>query len=151
MTTPSYPGQGPLDPQEPTPPGQPIPPGQPGAPGQPVPPPVEEPAPRREAPVEDPARRDHDLAVDAEPHRTRTGSTVVGMIVAAILLILVIVFVAQNSDSTPLQFFGWDGDVSLAVALLAAFVAGMLLIAIPGSLRLMQLRRQMGKIRKAVR
>lgn len=142
MTTPPHPGQGPLDPSDPTPPGQP---------GEPFAPPADEPAPRREAPVEETARRDRDLAVDAEPHRTRTSSTVVGMIVAAILLILVIVFVAQNSDSTPLQFFGWDGEVSLAVALLAAFVAGMLLIAIPGSLRLLQLRRQMGKIRKAVR
>lgn len=50
------------------------------------------------------------------------------------------IFIAQNSRAMTI-YLGFEGQVSLAVALLLAAVAGMLLVAIPSTARIMQLRR----------
>jgi uncharacterized integral membrane protein len=63
------------------------------------------------------------------------------MIVTAVFLVVLIVFIAQNLRRVPVHFLGWHADFPLALAILLAAVVGMLLIAIPGSLRILQLRR----------
>ncbi len=65
----------------------------------------------------------------------------IGLIVAAILLILLLIFIAQNSVTVPIHFLGANGHISLAVALLLSAVVAVLLVAIPGSVRILQLRR----------
>ncbi len=70
-----------------------------------------------------------------------------GLIIAAIILILLLIFILQNSDDVTVHYLGLHGQASLAVALLLSAVAGVLLIAIPGTLRIMQLRRA---LRRAV-
>ncbi len=60
----------------------------------------------------------------------------------SVVLILLIVFIAQNTDAVRISFLGWQGDAPLAVALLAATVAGLLIATIAGSLRILQLRRR---------
>lgn len=77
--------------------------------------------------------------------RTRASSAWVGLIVAALLAILLLVFIIQNSGKVAIKFLGWDGSISLAVALLLAAVAGVLVVAIPGSVRILQLRRALRK------
>ena len=72
---------------------------------------------------------------------TKTSGVWIGLIATALFVILLIIFIAQNSRRVTLNFFGWEGQFSLALALLLAAVLGMLLVAIPGSLRIMQLRR----------
>lgn len=72
---------------------------------------------------------------------TRSSAWWVGLIIAAVLLVLLLIFIAQNSPHVTVHFFSAHGQVSLAVALLLAAVAGVLLIAIPGTARIMQLRR----------
>ncbi|MGA8851631.1 MAG: lipopolysaccharide assembly protein LapA domain-containing protein [Aeromicrobium sp.] len=69
----------------------------------------------------------------------------VGLIVAAILTIFLLVFIAQNSDSVAVKFLGFEGQISLAVALLLSAVIGVLVVAVPGSLRIVQLRRALRK------
>lgn len=88
------------------------------------------PEPPRPAEPEDPLRR------------SRTGGAWVGVVVAAVLLILLITFIAQNTDTVQIAFLGWEGTASLAVALLIAAVVGMVLAAIVGTLRIWQLRRR---------
>ena len=60
----------------------------------------------------------------------------------AVILVLLVVFLAQNTTRVPLSFLGWEGHPPLAVALLASVAAGLLLAVIAGSLRIVQLRRR---------
>lgn len=64
-----------------------------------------------------------------------------GIIVAAIVLILLLIFIVQNTDNVTIHFFGLSGQLPIAVALLAAAIAGILLLAIPGTIRMLQLRK----------
>jgi lipopolysaccharide assembly protein A len=73
--------------------------------------------------------------------RTRTGELWVGMILSALMLIFLGVFILQNRAPVPINFLGWTGTLPTGVALLFAAIAGMLLVAIPGSFRILQLRR----------
>ena len=77
--------------------------------------------------------------------RTRTSGIWVGLIVSAIFVILLIVFIAQNSNEASVHFFGWDGTFPLGLTILLAAIAGMLLVAIPGTVRIFQLRRNLRK------
>ncbi|PZS12881.1 MAG: DUF1049 domain-containing protein [Pseudonocardiales bacterium] len=65
----------------------------------------------------------------------------VGLIAAAVLLILLLIFIAQNSRTVTIHDLGLHGHRSLALALLLAVVTGVLLVAIPGTARIVQLRR----------
>jgi uncharacterized integral membrane protein len=77
--------------------------------------------------------------------RTRAGGIWIGLIATAVVLVLLLIFVLQNSRTVAIHFLGLSGHLSLAVALLLAAVAGLLLIAIPGTARIMQLRRSLKK------
>jgi uncharacterized integral membrane protein len=72
--------------------------------------------------------------------RTRAASFWVSVVVTALLFIALIIFLAQNSHQISIHFLGWSGHVSEAVALLIAAVCGALLVAIPASIRIVQLR-----------
>jgi uncharacterized integral membrane protein len=74
---------------------------------------------------------------------TRTSRTWIGIIVFALLLVLLLVFILQNTQSVEISYFGFSGTVPLAVAMLLSAVAGVLLTAIAGSLRIWQLRRHL--------
>lgn len=76
---------------------------------------------------------------------TKTSGVWIGLIATALFVILLIIFIAQNSRRVTINFFGWEGQFSLALAILLAAVLGILLVAIPGSLRIMQLRRALRK------
>jgi uncharacterized integral membrane protein len=73
--------------------------------------------------------------------RTRVGVAWVTGIVAALVLVLLLVFVIQNSQRVNVSFLGAHGHLPLGVALLLAAASGVLLIAVPGSARIIQLRR----------
>ena len=73
---------------------------------------------------------------------SRVSGAWVGVMVAGVLLILLIVFIAQNTQSVDVSFLGWDGSAPLAVAVLVAAAVGLLLAGTAGSLRIMQLRRR---------
>ena len=65
-----------------------------------------------------------------------------------IVLVFLIVFIAQNTRKTTVSFLSWDGQVSVAVALLIAAVAGLFLALVAGQLRIMQLRRRVRRERR---
>jgi uncharacterized integral membrane protein len=58
----------------------------------------------------------------------------------ALVLLLLLIFVLENSQSTEISFFGQHGHIPMGVALLLAAVCGILLVAIPGTVRILQLR-----------
>lgn len=73
--------------------------------------------------------------------RSRSGGLWTGLILSAIVLIFLLVFILQNQIAVTITFLGFQGSVPVGVALLLAAIAGLLLVAIPGGVRMMQLRR----------
>jgi uncharacterized integral membrane protein len=72
---------------------------------------------------------------------TRISGAWVGLIAAAIVLVLLLIFILQNTQSVSVSYFGASGHLPLGVAMLLAAVAGVLIAVIAGSLRIWQLRR----------
>jgi uncharacterized integral membrane protein len=95
-----------------------------------------------------PSRRPSGFDDKGRVRRTRSSAAWWGAVTAAVLMVLLLVFIVQNSDPVRFRYFGWEGEMPLAVAVLAAAVVGVLLVAIPGSLRIYQLRRALVKNKK---
>ena len=57
------------------------------------------------------------------------------------ILIVLLVFIMQNTDSTTIHFFGWQWNLPVGVAILLAAVCGGLLTVAAGTARIVQLRR----------
>jgi uncharacterized integral membrane protein len=77
------------------------------------------------------------------PHRirrTRSGSAWVAVALFAVVLLLLLIFILQNGRTVAVSFFGATGHLPLGVALLLAAVLGVLLVIIPGTVRIIQLR-----------
>ena len=77
---------------------------------------------------------------------SRTSGVWVGTVGLGLLLVLLVVFIAQNTDTTTVRFLSFQGEAPVAVALLIATAAGILLTATAGSLRILQLRRRTRKV-----
>lgn len=77
----------------------------------------------------------------ARQRPTRIGSLHVGLIVAAVALVLLVIFLIQNAHPVDVSFLGGHLQVSLAVAMLIASVAGALIVGAAGAARIGQLRR----------
>jgi lipopolysaccharide assembly protein A len=73
--------------------------------------------------------------------RSRIGQAWVGLIIGALLLVLLLIFILQNDERVRVSFLTVDGRLSLGVALLLAALAGALVVAVPGTARIIQLRR----------
>lgn len=64
------------------------------------------------------------------------------MLLLVVVLVLVSVFVMQNTQSVTITYFGWTGQAPLAAVLLIAVAGGLLLAVAAGSARILQLRRR---------
>lgn len=73
---------------------------------------------------------------------SRTSGVWIAAFLLAFLLVLLIIFVVQNTQKVHVSFLGWDGQAPLAVALLVAVVAGLVVTGTAGALRILQLRRR---------
>ena len=73
--------------------------------------------------------------------RTRAGAVWFGVWAGALALILLIIFVAQNTSGVQITFLWMEGQISLALALLIAGVCGALVALAVASVRIIQLRR----------
>jgi lipopolysaccharide assembly protein A len=71
---------------------------------------------------------------------TRISGMRTGLIVGAAALIVVLIFIIQNTHAVNISFLGAHLHLSLAVALLLAAIAGALLMAAAGTARITQLR-----------
>ncbi|WAC91830.1 LapA family protein [Mycobacterium sp. Aquia_213] len=72
---------------------------------------------------------------------TRAGALWSALTAGFLILILLLIFITQNTTSTPFQFLGWRWSLPLGVAVLLAAVAGGLLTVAAGTGRILQLRR----------
>jgi uncharacterized integral membrane protein len=64
----------------------------------------------------------------------------VALIVGALLFLLLLIFILQNGQSAQVTFLGARATLPMGVALLLAAVFGVLLVALPGTVRILQLR-----------
>jgi uncharacterized integral membrane protein len=62
-------------------------------------------------------------------------------VAGAIVLVLLLVFILENTQSVEVSYFGASGHVALGVALLLAAVGGALLVGLLGLARIAQVRR----------
>ncbi|MDT0530815.1 lipopolysaccharide assembly protein LapA domain-containing protein [Micromonospora sp. DSM 115977] len=72
--------------------------------------------------------------------RSRMGGLWVASVLFACVLLLLLIFVLQNGQRAEVSFLGAHGTLPIGVALLLSAVFGILLVALPGTARIMQLR-----------
>ncbi|OBH21614.1 DUF1049 domain-containing protein [Mycolicibacter terrae] len=72
---------------------------------------------------------------------TRAGALWSALIAGFVVLIVLLVFVTQNTGPVDLTFLGWTWSLPLGVAILLAAVSGGLITALAGTARIFQLRR----------
>jgi uncharacterized integral membrane protein len=72
--------------------------------------------------------------------RTRMGGLWLASGSFAVVLLLLLIFILENSKGVDVAYFGAHGHLPLGVALLLAAVLGILMVVIPGTARIIQLR-----------
>jgi uncharacterized integral membrane protein len=83
------------------------------------------------------------------PRATNAGRVWIAVAVATILLILLIIFIAENSRSVRISFLGINGHIAVGLAMLIAAVVGAVVALLAGSTRILQLRREVRRHRRA--
>ncbi len=82
----------------------------------------------------------HGKAARVRP--TRISGTWVAVIAGLVVLTLLLVFILQNLDTATVHFFGMEGSLPLAIAMLFSALGGAALVALIGGARILQLRKQ---------
>jgi uncharacterized integral membrane protein len=72
---------------------------------------------------------------------TRAAALWSALIVGFLILIVLLIFIAQNPDSATFHFLGFHWNLPLGVAILLAAVGGGLVTVLVGTARIYQLRR----------
>ena len=86
----------------------------------------------------------------ADPLRgSRTSGIWVAVVGLGLVLLLLVIFIAQNTQTVNVAFLGWEGTAPLSVTLLAAAVGGLFLAVAAGTLRILQLRRRVRRDKRA--
>ncbi|KUH82806.1 MULTISPECIES: lipopolysaccharide assembly LapA domain-containing protein [unclassified Mycobacterium] len=107
-----------------------------------VPPSVPSPESSRGTPP-DPTATPGDYLVKPESavKFTRAAALWSALFAGFVILIVLLVFIMQNTDSTTINFFAWEWHLPVGVAILLAAVCGGLLTVAAGTARIVQLRR----------
>lgn len=87
------------------------------------------------APIRVPQRK-----TEAIKH-SRSGGLWTGLVLSAVVLLILLIFILQNLADVQINFLWMTGSLPVGVAMLLAAIAGLLLVAIPGGFRMVQLRR----------
>ncbi len=82
---------------------------------------------------------------------TRAAALWTALIIGFLVLILLLVFILQNTGAETVHFLAWEWNLPLGVALLFSAIGGGLLTVAVGTVRIYQLRRATKKILKARR
>ncbi|WP_343317577.1 lipopolysaccharide assembly protein LapA domain-containing protein [Arthrobacter sp. TMP15] len=98
----------------------------------------------RPAPVSTRGRSSNKRIVsqDGNTDVTRAGMIWVAVSSGLVVLVLLIIFILQNQDRVSVKYFGIVGELSLGMALFIAAVAGGIVVAVAGAVRILQLRHQ---------
>ncbi|MHC5558273.1 LapA family protein [Kocuria sp. U4B] len=85
-----------------------------------------------------------------DEHRGRgiSGAMWVALVLGLLVLILLLVFILQNNIPADFRYLGWSFSLPLGVAMLFAAIAGALVMALVGSVRLLTLGRRVRRLEK---
>lgn len=80
--------------------------------------------------------------------RTRLSATYKAFIAGAVIVLLLLIFILENTESVKVSYLGLTGHLALGVALLLGAVGGALLVGVVGAARIGQLRVQSRRRRR---
>lgn len=89
----------------------------------------------------------------AQGERTRGGMSAgmwLSLILGAVVLVLLLIFILQNNVPADFQYFGWQFELPLGIAMLFAAIGGIFIAGIVGSVRIFILGRRLKKVSKAL-
>ena len=72
------------------------------------------------------------------------------LILGAVIVVLLLIFILQNNGPADFQYFGWQFQLPLGIAMLFAAIGGIFIAGIIGSVRIFVLNRKLKKISKAL-
>lgn len=72
---------------------------------------------------------------------TKTAAAWWSLIAGVLILIVLLIFIAQNLESTTIHFLGWSWEAPRGIAFLVAAICGSLITVLAGAARMFQLRR----------
>ncbi|MEV0851871.1 LapA family protein [Nocardia fluminea] len=73
-------------------------------------------------------------------HGSRTGYTWIALLSAALLGIVLLIFIIQNLDKVRTNLLFWDFELPLGITVLLSVIAGALVMGLVGGVRILQLR-----------
>ena len=88
-------------------------------------------------------------AKDPAAKLTRAGALWTSLIAGFLILIVLLIFVTQNMETSSFTFFNLHWSLPLGVAMLLAAIGGGLITVTVGTARILQLRRAAKKIHAA--
>jgi uncharacterized integral membrane protein len=97
-------------------------------------------SPDQPAPTNAPAQ-DSAAPQESAVKFTRTASVWTSLTAGFLILIVLLIFITQNTGSAQFAFLGWRWTLPLGVAILLAAVGGGLITVAAGTARIYQLRR----------
>ena len=80
-------------------------------------------------------------ATDPAVKLTRAGALWTSLILGFLILIVLLIFITQNTETSSFTFFNLHWSLPLGVAMLLAAIAGGLITVTVGTARILQLRR----------
>lgn len=80
---------------------------------------------------------------------TKTAAVWWAILVGSLTLIVLLVFITQNLDTTTVYFLGWKWNAPVGIAFLVAAICGSLITVMAGTARMVQLRRAAKKHMRA--
>jgi putative membrane protein len=80
-----------------------------------------------------------DASSGRRPGRTRISAVWCGVLAAAVIIVLLLVFILQNTRPVKISFLSASGSMPLGIALSFAALGGVLLAGLVASLRIWQL------------
>jgi uncharacterized integral membrane protein len=105
---------------------------------------ADQPAPTQtEAPAQPPTTQREPV-----PTRTRTSAAFKGLVAGAVVLLLLLIFILENTQRVKVSYLGAHGHLPLGVALLLSAVAGALLSALVAAAWISQLRKHAKRERR---
>jgi uncharacterized integral membrane protein len=107
-------------------------------------------APVVDAPAAPPAAGTAVPVAPQSPGRRRSISRAawLALVVGVVVLIFMLIFILQNNVATAFTFLSWTFSVPLGVAVLFAAIAGALITAMVGTVRMIVLGRSVRRLEK---
>ncbi|MEV7528389.1 LapA family protein [Agrococcus sediminis] len=87
-----------------------------------------------------------DSSLDGHQKQGVSGGTWIALILGALILVLLLIFILQNNVPADFAYLGFEFSLPLGVAMLFAAIAGVLVAALLGSIRLIKLSRRVRKL-----